>query len=225
MSMCVMPTPTLWREGPPEATTLATTSRFMNTLPSRSRHCGRKSIFFGCPHRERSLHALPASSDNTCRASRTPAGASCVHRHRSVAGCPITRCARRRTSALLRFRLLLRKKGRSPNSSFRQWIAPSLRQVRYVPPPALYRVVALHHYCRGRGRPLAGPRDPSRRRHRIFSPSRCRTRRGPPGIRTLRRRPRMRSCALRPRHESSRTRGTSSGDDRTTNDASTGGFR
>ena len=59
----------------------------------------------------------------------------------------------------------------------------------------------------------------------IFSPSRCRTRRGPPGIRTLRRRPRMRSCALRPRHESSRTRGTSSGDDRTTNDASTGGFR
>ena len=162
----------------------------------------------------------------TCRASRTPAGASCVHRHRLVAGCPITRCARRRTSALLRFRLLPRKKGRSLNSSFRQWIAPSLRQVRYVPPPALYRVVALHRYCRGRGRPLAGPRDPSRRHRRISSPSRCRTRRGPPGIRTLRRRPRMRSCALRPRREeSSRTRGTSSGDDSTTNDASTGGIR
>ena len=159
-----------------------------------------------------------------CRASKTPAGASCVHRHRLVAGCPITICARRRTSALLRFRLLLRKKGRSQHSSFRQWIAPSLRQVRYVPPPALYRVHALQHYCRGRGRPLAGPWDPSRPRRRIFSPSRCRTRRGPPGIRTLRRRPQMRSCDLRPRRESSRTRGTSSGDDSTTIDATTGGI-
>ena len=81
--------------------------------------------------REKKTHSTAA-----CRASKTPAGASCVHRHRLVAGCPITRCARRRTSALLRFRLLLRKKGRSQHSSFRQWIAPSLRQVRYVPPPA-----------------------------------------------------------------------------------------